>query len=118
MPAFGDILERTEIALLVDHVQSLPEGADPLAGEGGALFDQNCASCHGVDAKGNRDLGAPNLTDAIWLYASDGASLTTLISEAPFGVMPPWQDRLGQHGVRALAAYVHQLGGGEDPAEE
>lgn len=114
MPGFGDILEREEIAILVAHVQALPGGIDPLTGEGGTLFDENCASCHGADGLGNHDLGAPNLTDAIWLYASDEASLTRLISQGPFGVMPPWADRLGEEGVRAVAAYVHQLGGGEE----
>ena len=116
MPGFEGVLDREEIALLVTHVQSLPGGADPLAGPGGTLFDENCAACHGTDATGNRDLGAPNLTDAIWLYASDDASLTTLISKGPFGVMPPWGERLGEEGVRALTAYVHQLGGGEEGA--
>ena len=113
MPGFGEILSRAEIAVLVDHVQALPDGGDPLAGEGGALFDANCASCHGTDARGDRTQGAPNLTDAIWLYAPDDESLTRLISRGPFGVMPPWGERLGEPGVRALAAYVHQLGGGE-----
>ncbi|WP_102109765.1 cytochrome-c oxidase, cbb3-type subunit III [Oceaniglobus roseus] len=117
MPAFGEILAPAEIETLVQHVQSLPEGNDPLGGEGGALFADNCASCHGEDARGNRDVGAPNLTDAIWLNAHDDASLTTLISKGPFGVMPPWGDRLGEAGVRALAAYVHQLGGGEPTPE-
>ncbi|MFQ1700105.1 cytochrome-c oxidase, cbb3-type subunit III [Loktanella agnita] len=113
MPAFGDLLERAEIATLVAHVQALPNGVAPLGGEGGTLFGDNCASCHGDDGLGNRDLGAPNLTDAIWLYASDDQSLTRLISDGPYGVMPPWGDRLGEPGVRALSAYVHQLGGGE-----
>ncbi|MBF9030029.1 cytochrome-c oxidase, cbb3-type subunit III [Rhodobacterales bacterium HKCCE3408] len=117
MPAFGDLLSREEIATLVDHVQSLPDGADPLAGPGGTLFSENCVACHGENAQGDRTLGAPNLTDAIWLYASDDQSLTTLISQGPFGVMPAWGERLGEHGVRALAAYVHQLGGGEPEPE-
>jgi cytochrome c oxidase cbb3-type subunit 3 len=118
MPAFGDMLSREEIATLVTHVQSLSDGADPLAGEGGTLFYDNCAVCHGDDAKGNRDLGAPNLTDAIWLYGGDPDTLTTTITQARFGVMPAWGLRLDEAEVRALAAFVHQLGGGEPtPAE-
>jgi cytochrome c oxidase cbb3-type subunit 3 len=113
MPAFGDILTRPEIDTLVGHVQTLSDGADPLAGPGGELFAANCAACHGDDAKGNRDLGAPNLTDAIWLYGGDTATLTTTIDKARFGVMPAWGLRLDEAEVRALAAYVHQLGGGE-----
>ena len=117
MPGFRDILARSEIAELVDHVQAMPTGIDPLAGTAGALYEANCASCHGDDGLGDREIGAPNLTDAIWLYRSDDESLTTLISQGPYGVMPPWGDRLGDYGVRAVAAYVHQLGGGEGDAE-
>ncbi len=113
MPAFGEILSREEIATLVDHVQTLQDGVDPLAGPGGQLFADNCAACHGEDARGDRGMGAPNLTDAIWLYGSDTEALTTTISKARFGVMPAWGPRLDEAEIRALAAYVHQLGGGE-----
>ncbi|QFT63265.1 cytochrome-c oxidase, cbb3-type subunit III [Roseivivax sp. THAF30] len=117
MPAFGDILAEEEIATLVAHVQTLDEGADPLAGEGGQLYAENCASCHGEDAKGMRELGAPNLTDAIWLYGDSDADLTTTIANARFGVMPAWgPPRLSEDEVKAVAAYVHQLGGGEASA--
>ena len=117
MPAFGEMLEKEEIATLVAHLQAMPQGVDPLAGAGGALFADNCAVCHGDDGRGDRAQGAPNLTDAIWLYGSDDDSLTTLITEGPYGVMPPWGARLGEHGVRAVTAYVHQLGGGEAEAQ-
>lgn len=119
MPAFGEILEEEDIATLVTHVQSLAGGADPLAGLGGALYEEQCASCHGEDARGIRDVGAPNLADAIWLYGGEEAALTETITYAQFGVMPPWQERLGEAQVRAVAAYVHQLGGGEEaPAQQ
>lgn len=114
MPAFGDILDKQDIATLVDHVQAMPGGLGALEGAGGQLFEENCATCHGTDGRGDREQGAPNLTDAIWLYASDDESLTKLITQGPYGVMPPWGERLGEYGVRALAAYVHQLGGGEE----
>lgn len=113
MPAFGEVLTRPEIATLVTHVQSLSSGVDPLTGPGGTLFSENCAVCHGEDGHGNYDLGAPNLTDAIWLYGSDTDALTTTIAQARFGIMPAWGLRLDEAEVRALAAYVHQLGGGE-----
>ncbi len=115
MPAFGQILEDEEIATLVAHVQSLPGGQDPLAGPGGELFDMNCSACHGTDATGDRTIGAPNLTDAIWLYDNSTERLTDLISNGPFGVMPAWGMRLSEAEVRAVAAYVHGLGGGEAP---
>ncbi|SHI63380.1 cytochrome-c oxidase, cbb3-type subunit III [Wenxinia saemankumensis] len=113
MPAFGDILERDQIALLTDHVLSLPGGADPAAGEAGQLFLDNCASCHGENAQGDRTIGAPNLTDAIWLYGDTPEQVASSIRRGPSGVMPPWGERLGEAEVRAVAAYVHALGGGE-----
>ncbi|SFG24666.1 cytochrome c oxidase cbb3-type subunit 3 [Palleronia marisminoris] len=118
MPAFGDMLEDDQIATLVTHVQSLPGGADPLSGPGGELFEMNCAACHGANAKGDRTLGAPNLTDAIWLYGSSDEQLTEVISRGPFGVMPPWGGRLSEAEVRAVATYVHGLGGGEPQVGE
>ncbi|SPJ22867.1 cytochrome-c oxidase, cbb3-type subunit III [Palleronia abyssalis] len=118
MPAFGEMLTEEEIATLVAHVQSLPEGQDPLAGPGGELFDMNCSSCHGLDAQGDRFLGAPNLTDAIWLYGNSDDQLTEVITEGPFGVMPPWGGRLTEAEVRAVATYVHGLGGGETQVGE
>lgn len=117
MPAFGEFMSRGEIATLAGHVAALPQGADPLAGPGGQLFADNCASCHGADARGDREQGAPNLTDAIWLYGGSEAEIARTITRGPFGVMPAWGERLGEAEVRALAAYVHQLGGGEAPEQ-
>lgn len=113
MPDFGEILSEEEIATLVEHVQKIAQGADPLEGPGGALYAENCAACHGEDARGDREQGAPNLADAIWLYGNDTETLTRIISEGPYGVMPAWAGRLSEPEIRALAAYVHQLGGGE-----
>ena len=114
MPAFGEMLTADEIATLVAHVQALPEGADPTGDtSGGQLFADNCAACHGDDGRGMRDIGAPDLTDAIWLYGNSTERLTRTIGEGPFGVMPAWGGRLTEAEVRALAVYVHGLGGGE-----
>lgn len=115
MPAFGEMLAPDQIATLVDHVRALPGGADPLAGAGGQLFADNCTSCHGEDARGDRTQGAPNLTDAIWLYGDSPEQLTRVITRGPYGVMPPWNARLSEAEIRAVAAYVHALGGGEGP---
>jgi cytochrome c oxidase cbb3-type subunit 3 len=62
---------------------------------------------------GDRYVGAPNLTDAIWLYGGSVEDVTETIVHSRFGVMPPWEQRLGEAQVRAVSAYVHQLGGGE-----
>jgi cytochrome c oxidase cbb3-type subunit III len=86
---------------------------------GEELFLDNCAACHGDDGRGNRDIGAPNLTDAIWLYGGTIEKLTESITNARFGVMPAWSEEwrvgtgLDQAEINAVAAYVHQLGGGE-----
>ena len=112
MPAFGEILKPAEINQLVAHVRSISGQGKPNAA-GAALFETNCSACHGVAGKGNRELGAPNLTDGIWLYGGDKAALHTTIVNARAGVMPRWNSRLDPVTIRMLAAYVHSLGGGE-----
>ena len=116
MPAFGDdYLEPEEIEQVVNHVLKIA-GEDhdaELATLGAVIFEDNCASCHGDEGKGDRDQGAPNLTDAIWLYGGDKETLLETVTYARFGVMPAWADRLSESDIRAVATYVHQLGGGE-----
>ena len=115
MPAFGDILKPEEIAATVEYVISLSsaEHDAALATAGTELFADNCTSCHGDAAMGDKDIGAPNLTDAIWLYGGDRETLTYTIVNARFGVMPASGQRLSEEDVRAVAAYVHGLGSGE-----
>lgn len=116
MPAFGDdYLEPEEIEQVVNHVLKIAdEDHDAeLATLGAVVFEDNCASCHGDEGKGDRDQGAPNLTDAIWLYGGDKETLLETVTYARFGVMPTWADRLSESDIRAVATYVHQLGGGE-----
>ena len=117
MPAFGrdELLTPAEIDEVANFVQSLsgtPDDASKVAA-GATLFADNCASCHGANGEGDRAQGAPNLSDAIWLYGGDHATLVQTITNARFGVMPAWSGRLTEAQVRAVAAYVHQLGGGE-----
>ena len=85
---------------------------DQLA-EGVELYEFHCVSCHGVDGLGDMEQGAPNLTDAIWLYGGDRETLEETVRYARFGVMPAWGQRLSEADVRAVAVYVHALGGGE-----
>ena len=70
-------------------------------------------SCHGDNGKGNQELGAPDLTDKIWLYGSDEATLVETISNGRAGVMPAWVGRLDPSTIKALTVYVHSLGGGK-----
>lgn len=115
MPAFGEMLEPAQIDDLVQYVLSLsgqPHDA-ALAAEGGPLFADNCASCHGETGTGGREFGAPNLTDGIWLYGGDPVSIRTTIEKARFGVMPSFTGRLSPEDIAKVAVYVHGLGGGE-----
>lgn len=120
MPAFGDILETDEINALVETVRNLA-GEDhdaALAATGTEIYADNCSACHGEAGLGDREQGAPNLTDAIWLYGGDRATLRQTITNSRFGAMPAWGPRLSDAQVNAVSAYVHQLGGGEPDAPE
>ncbi|MCC0055040.1 MAG: cytochrome-c oxidase, cbb3-type subunit III [Rhodobiaceae bacterium] len=117
MPAFGrdGILESGQIRNVAAYVLSLSgtttEGAD--IAEGQTLFADNCAACHGEDATGTKDLGAPNLRDAIWLYGGDLPTVVETITNSRHGVMPAWGGRLDEVTIKSLAVYVHSLGGGQ-----
>ncbi len=111
MPKFGEILASDEIDAVADYVLSLPDG--DTASVGATLFADNCSACHGTEGLGDTTQGAPNLADAIWLYGGDRADVIESITNARFGVMPAWGQRLSEEDVRAVSAYVHSLGGGE-----
>ena len=117
MPAFGrdELLSKAEIKDLVEYVVHLSgREADAAAvARATPLFADNCAMCHGDDGKGTRELGAPNLTDAIWLYGGDRATITQTITNSRQGVMPTWGGKLKPWQIDALSIYVHSLGGGE-----
>ena len=117
MPAFGrdGLLTSAQIDDLVQYVLNLSGEATAPAAAARAegLFQAQCASCHGTDAKGSRDVGAPNLTDADWLYGSDPNDIRATITNARNSHMPAWQGRLDDATIKALAVYVHSLGGGE-----
>ncbi|WP_333868204.1 cytochrome-c oxidase, cbb3-type subunit III [Cypionkella sp.] len=117
MPSFGKdgILEKAQIDDVVEHVLQI-SGQDhdaAMAEAGATVFAENCAACHGDAGMGNRDFGAPNLTDAIWLYGGDRKTLVQTVTYSRFGVMPAWNVRLSEDEIRSVATYVHSLGGGE-----
>ena len=120
MPAFGadGLLDATQIGQVANYVISLSGGqADAAAAEAGKqLYADNCASCHGDDGKGMRDLGAPNLTDAIWLYGGTVEAVMAQIHKPRHGVMPAWSGRLDEATIKQLAVFVHTRGGGEAAA--
>jgi len=115
MPAFADVLSPDEIAQVTEHVLALSnqEHDAALAAQGATLFLDNCSSCHGEAGEGMRDLGAPNLSDAIWLYGGTREAIASQIAAPRNGVMPNWGERLSEAQIRAVATYVHGLGGGE-----
>ncbi|MFC4235761.1 cytochrome-c oxidase, cbb3-type subunit III [Thalassospira xianhensis] len=117
MPAFGrdEILEREDINDVVQYVLAFTgrETDKAAANRGAGVFADNCASCHGEDAKGVQELGAPNLTDAIWLYGGDAATITETVNNSRGGVMPAWGGRLDEETIKMLTVYVHSLGGGQ-----
>ena len=118
MLAFGKdgMLKPAEIVTVANYVRELAglptrAGYDPKLGA--KIFAENCVACHGDNAKGNPDVGAPNLTDKIWLYGSDEASMIETITNGRAGVMPAWEGRLDPVTIKAMAVYVHSLGGGK-----
>jgi len=115
MPAFKDMLEPAQIKEVAAYVVSLtgtPSDA-ALVEPGKQVFIDNCASCHGEKAEGNKDLGAPNLADAIWLKAEGEDAIAAQIAAPKHGVMPAWAGRLSDATIKELAVYVHSLGGGQ-----
>jgi cytochrome c oxidase cbb3-type subunit 3 len=118
MPAFGrdGILKRPDIEAVADYVRSLAGlRTDPKADLtlGKKVYADNCVVCHGEDGKGKHELGAPNLTDPIWLFGSDKAAIVEGIWNGRGGVMPGWAGRLDDVTIKALAVYVHSFGGGQ-----
>jgi cytochrome c oxidase cbb3-type subunit 3 len=118
MLAFGKdgMLKPDQIVTVANYVRSLSglptrQGYD--ASAGAKIFAENCAACHGDNAKGNPDVGAPNLTDKIWLYGSDEATIIETVTNGRAGVMPAWDGRLDPTTIKAMAVYVHSLGGGK-----
>ena len=117
MSAFGadEILSREEIRDVSAYVMSL-SASEITTGDavnGKTIFVENCAACHGENAMGDKDVGAPNLTDPIWLYGGAQEQVIAQIYQPKHGVMPPWVDRLGEVTVKELAVYVYSLGGGQ-----
>lgn len=117
MPAFGrmGLLNATQVNDAAEFVLSLSGRADDneAAERGAKIFADNCSPCHGKDGKGNQTLGAPDLTDQLWLYGGDKPTIAETVINARNGVMPAWAGRLDPETIKELAVYVHSLGGGQ-----
>ncbi len=116
MPAFGrdGFLKSAEIYNVVDYVLTL-SGEKPKEGyaKGAEIYKMQCSVCHGPEGKGSPSVGAPDLTDKIWLYGGDRATIFQTVYNSRAGVMPAWGTRLDENTLRELTVYLHQLGGGE-----
>ncbi len=118
MPAFGrdEMLDREQVRNVAAYVYSLtntgystPQNLDRI-NAGREVFVTTCASCHGENAQGNREVGAPNLTDAHWIYGGNIDTIIASVHGGRQGHMPTWDERLTTAEIRTLAVYVHDLG--------
>jgi len=117
MPKYGleKLLEEPQINDAAEYVLKIAghQFNAAAADRGAKIFTEQCAECHNADGKGKLDRGAPNLTDGIWLYGGSKAAIVESIRTGRGGVMPAWNGRLDPTTIKALAVYVHSLGGGK-----
>lgn len=112
MPRFGvdGLLTGAQVAAVTDYVLSL-SGKAKATPEGAKIFEEQCVACHKAGGKGDQELGAPNLSDGIWLYGGSRDAIYRSIFYARNGSMPAWSGRLDEATMKMLAVYVHALGG-------
>lgn len=124
MPAFGRdrLLTNAQIGDVTEHVIAISSARTRLhpdaraAARGALVYQEQCAVCHGPTGAGDRATGAPSLTDDVWLYGGTREEIRRQIELGRGGVMPSWERRFDAGTLRALAYYVHQMGGGEPDA--
>jgi cytochrome c oxidase cbb3-type subunit 3 len=124
MPAFGRdrLLTPRQISDVTEHVISISGARARLrpdmsaAARGAAIYLEQCSVCHGAAGAGDRGVGAPSLRDDVWLYGGSREEIRRQIELGRGGVMPSWEHRFDDGTLRALAYYVHEMGGGEPDA--
>lgn len=124
MPAYGRdaLLTPQQIADVTEHVIAISAARTRLepnsaaATRGAVIYQEQCAVCHGATGAGDRTVGAPSLNDDLWLYGGSRAEIRRQIELGRGGVMPAWEARFDTGTLRALAYYVHEMGGGEPDA--
>lgn len=116
MPAWGETLGAQGVKEVAAYVMTLSgrklSDADQKLADAGQGRFTVCAACHGPEGRGNQAVGAPNLTDTIWLYGGSKDTIIETITHGRNGAMPAWKDRLGEDKVHLLAAYVYSLSHG------
>lgn len=111
MPAWGAVIGEQNVLAVTEFVLKLSgqKFNTPQAQVGAKVYRQNCAACHGENGQGNIALGAPNLTDDIWLYSGEKESIAQSIRSGRANVMPEQQEKLRKQNIHILAAYVYSL---------
>lgn len=111
MPAFSAILPDDQRSAVAQYVLSLSNQAtdNSKVTDGKAVFDIQCAACHGMDGTGNQMIGAPNLTDNTWLYGGMLRDIETTLNDGRSGKMPAHQHLFSEQEAKVLAAYVLSL---------
>jgi cytochrome c oxidase cbb3-type subunit 3 len=111
MPAMGAVIGGAEnLHRVSQYVLSLSNSAnDAVAAALGRSKFAVCAGCHGLDGKGNTAVGAPNLTDDVWLYGWGEAGIVDIVTQGRRNVMPPQKERLTEAQIHLLAGYVWSL---------
>lgn len=111
MPGFEAALNAEQLDSVVQYVGKLSGNNVDVtkANAGKVLFEQQCFACHGKDGQGNIALGAPNLTDDIWLYGGSSTVIAKTLRQGRNGEMPAYKDILGEDKAHLVAAYVYSL---------
>lgn len=114
MPAWREVIGEEGIRNVTGYVQSMsgrntPEGINVDIEQGQKIYAANCVACHGVEGKGTQAMGAPDLTDNVWLYGSSFGQIQQTLRYGRNGRMPAQDDILGNDKVHLLAAYVYSL---------
>jgi cytochrome c oxidase cbb3-type subunit 3 len=111
MPPWGEIIGNDNVIKVSEYVRSLSgQNVEPvIASQGKEVYSQYCFACHGVDGKGNQVIGAPNLTDDIWLHGGSQKRIRETIEKGRQSMMPPHKEFLGEAKAHLLAAYVYSL---------
>lgn len=116
MPSFvkDGMITESDAKDIANYVIGLANNMAQGNDNGEMKFAENCATCHGVQGEGLRDMGGPRLNDAIWLYHGGVDAVYQQILNPRHGMMPAWEGRLDPVTIKQLAIYVHSLGGGEN----
>lgn len=120
MPAWGPILGAEGVKDVANYVRSLSGLAHDTirAQRGQSVFQTNCVACHGPEGKGNQALGAPNLTDKVWLWGSSEATIIETVTNGRQNQMPTFKEFLGEDKIHMLSAYVLSLSKNQQQAQK